>query len=218
MADQKISALTAVTTPADADEFAVNQAGTSKKMTLLQIAQFLFARAVAATVAAGEFLTHLTLAADSSNITGTTSVAVMTVTGVGIGKYHLHVVLIYQTTATTTGIDVYVKHGATTVLWNMEHRFTSTGGAAATAAATSNSAVATGNTYEGQGTRSQSTIVGAGTVSVDAANADHMSVIEGVFEVTAGAATTLTVELAAEAAALVCKARRGSRLVLTRLE
>lgn len=37
MADTKISALTAVTTPASTDEFAVNQGGTSKKMTRAQI-------------------------------------------------------------------------------------------------------------------------------------------------------------------------------------
>jgi hypothetical protein len=37
VADTKISALTAVATPAVADEFAVNQAGTSKKVTLGQI-------------------------------------------------------------------------------------------------------------------------------------------------------------------------------------
>jgi hypothetical protein len=37
MADTKISALTAVTVPASGDEFAVNQGGTSKKITLAQI-------------------------------------------------------------------------------------------------------------------------------------------------------------------------------------
>ena len=37
MADTKISALTAVTTPDAADEFAVNQGGTSKKVTLALI-------------------------------------------------------------------------------------------------------------------------------------------------------------------------------------
>lgn len=37
MADTKISALTAVGTPAATDEFAVNQSGTSKKMTLAQV-------------------------------------------------------------------------------------------------------------------------------------------------------------------------------------
>lgn len=37
MADTKISALPAVTTPASTDEFAVNQAGTTKKMTRAQV-------------------------------------------------------------------------------------------------------------------------------------------------------------------------------------
>lgn len=37
MADVKISALTAVVTPATTDEFPVNQGGTSKKMTLIQL-------------------------------------------------------------------------------------------------------------------------------------------------------------------------------------
>ncbi len=37
MADTKISALTAVATPAGTDEFPVNQAGASKKMTLAQV-------------------------------------------------------------------------------------------------------------------------------------------------------------------------------------
>lgn len=40
MADAKISELTAVGTPADTDEFAVNQAGTSKRETLAQVATF----------------------------------------------------------------------------------------------------------------------------------------------------------------------------------
>lgn len=41
MADTKISALTAVTTPAGTDEIAVNQAGTSKKVTLAQLLAYL---------------------------------------------------------------------------------------------------------------------------------------------------------------------------------
>lgn len=43
MADAKTSALTAVATPAGTDEFPVNQAGTSKKMTLAQIEAFIAA-------------------------------------------------------------------------------------------------------------------------------------------------------------------------------
>lgn len=41
MADTKISALSAVTTPATTDEFVVNQGGTSKKVTLAQLSTHL---------------------------------------------------------------------------------------------------------------------------------------------------------------------------------
>ncbi len=46
MADTKISALTAVTTPARANEFAVNESGTSKKVTLEQVQNYLNGLAV----------------------------------------------------------------------------------------------------------------------------------------------------------------------------
>ena len=41
MADTKISALTAATTGAGANEFAINEAGTTKKLTLTQIVTYL---------------------------------------------------------------------------------------------------------------------------------------------------------------------------------
>ena len=44
MADTKISALAAVVTPASGDEYAIEQAGTSKKMTLAQIETYLETR------------------------------------------------------------------------------------------------------------------------------------------------------------------------------
>lgn len=44
MADTKISALSAVSTPAGTDEFPVNQGGTSKKETLAQIASYVKGR------------------------------------------------------------------------------------------------------------------------------------------------------------------------------
>ena len=40
MADTKISALTAATAVVAANEFAINEAGTSKKVTALQVQQF----------------------------------------------------------------------------------------------------------------------------------------------------------------------------------
>jgi hypothetical protein len=43
VADTKISALTAATAVAGANEFAINEAGTSKKVTAAQLQDFLFA-------------------------------------------------------------------------------------------------------------------------------------------------------------------------------
>lgn len=44
MVDTKISALTAVTTPADTDELPVNQAGVSKRLTLTQLTAYIESR------------------------------------------------------------------------------------------------------------------------------------------------------------------------------
>lgn len=85
MADTKISALTAVGTAAGTDEFAVNQAGTSKKMTLTQMEQFVLTSPVFAAgtasantwpkLTAGTLLTTPEAGAlelDANNLYGTT--------------------------------------------------------------------------------------------------------------------------------------------------
>lgn len=172
-------------------------------------------RDVGASMAAGTHLTWLTLGANSSDITGVTLTKVLTITDVGVGRWYFKCVLIYQTTATTTGIDVAANHSGTTSQWVCEHRFSSTGQLAATAAAAENSANAAGNIYESQGNRTKNTIIGAGTVSVDTANTDMMSEIEGIFVVSATG--QFEILLAAEAAGLVCRAMQGSFLELKKL-
>lgn len=194
---------------------AVSWAAGSKNLFSTPIPDYPIKRFAGTTIAMGEFVTWLVLAANSGSITGTTPVTVMTITGVGIGRYHFRCQLIYQTTAATTGIDIYARHTGTATAFVAEHRFTSTGGAAATAAATASSTVATGNIYEAQGTRQQISPIGAGTVSVDTINVDMMSTIEGYFIVTVTG--SLEIRLAAEAASLVCTAREGSFLELEKL-
>jgi hypothetical protein len=61
VADAKISALTAVVTPAGTDEFAVNQSATSKRMTLTQVATFT-GTAIAAAQSDQETATSVALA------------------------------------------------------------------------------------------------------------------------------------------------------------
>ena len=165
--------------------------------------------------AMGAFETWLVLTAPSGNITGVALVTVMTITGVNPGRYKVTIQLIYQTTNVGTGIDVAVNHTGTISQWIMEHRFSSTGGAAATAAASESVAAATGNLYESQGNRTVAGKIGSGTVSVDFANTNMMSTIEGYFVVTA--VGNLQVQMSAEAAGLVCTAREGSNIVLKKL-
>ena len=172
-------------------------------------------KAAAATVAAGADLTWLVLAANAADITGTTLTTVMTMTGVGVGRYAFMCQLIYQTDATTTGIDVAVNHTGTTTQFIAGTRFSSTGGSAATAAATTAGASATGNLYEGQDIRTKNAIIGAGTVSVDAANSDMMMKIEGFFVVSVSG--DLQIKLAAEAVSIVVRAMQGSFLELKKL-
>ena len=172
-------------------------------------------KAACTSVAAGSDMTWLVLAANSADITGVTLTTVMTVTGVGVGRYNLRVILIYQSTATTTGMQVAVNHTGTLTQYLMERRVATTGGAAATAAATEAGAAAAGNLYESQGKRTKDTIIGSVTVSVDAANSDMMCVIEGFFVVSVTG--SLEIKLAAELAGLVVRAMQGSSLELHKL-
>jgi hypothetical protein len=215
MADTKISALTAASAAALDNELAINEAGTSKKVTADQLLDLILHKATGTSTAAGLFKTLLALSAASGSITGTTLTTIMTVTGVGVGTWHGRVYLVYQTTATTTGIDVAVNHSGTTTQWVNEIHYAGTGQLAATAAASEVAANAAGNVYEQAGGRTKNAIIGAGTVSVDAANTDMVMEIE--FFATVTVSGNIEVKLAAEAASLVCTARVGTHIELTKV-
>ncbi len=166
-------------------------------------------------MAAGADLTALVLSGNSGDITGTGLTTVMTVTGVGVGRYRFSCQLIYQTTATGTGIDCAVNHTGTTTQFLAEARNATTGTSATSAAATGAATGATGATYEAQGQRTKNTIIGGGTVSVDAANTDLLCTLEGFFVVSVTG--SLEIKLAAESAGLVCRAMQGSSLLLYKL-
>lgn len=215
MADTKISGLTAASVAAAANELAINEAGTSKKLTVDLLREYILKRTAGTTTAAGEFLTWLVLSANSSDITGTTLTTVMTITGVGVGRYNFKCQLIYQTTATTTGMQVAVNHTGTLTQFVVEKRHATTGTTVATNAASEVAATAAGNLYESQATRTKDTIIGAVTISVDAANTDMIVIIEGFMVVSVSG--DLQIKLAAELASLVVRAMQGSHLELMKL-
>lgn len=172
-------------------------------------------KAAAATIACGSNQTWLVLASNSSDITGTGLTTVMAVSGVAAGRYSLRCQLIYQSSATGTGHEVAVNHTGTVTQFLMENRYSSTGGTAATAAHTEASTDAANNIYVSQGQRTKDTAIGVGSVSVDAADTDMMTTIEGFFVVSVSG--DLQIKLAAESAGLVVRAMQGSNLQLLKL-
>lgn len=218
MADTAISGLTAASAAALTDQFAVNQGGTTKMETLQQIIDAVIKRVAGSTMAAGEYISSLVLSANSSSITGTGFITVMEITGVGTGRYKFRCELVYQTTATTTGINVTATHTGTVTGWIMRASVPTTGGAAATKAAVSAAQASQGGMWETEVERTKGNAIGTlsnFTVSVDAANTDQIVVIEGTFKVTASG--DFRIQLSAELAALVCTARENSSLELWKL-
>ena len=215
MADTKISALTAATVAVAANEFAINEAGTSKKLTLDQLRDFIVKRAAAATVAAGEVETWLVLAANSADITGLTLTTVMSITAIPVGRYYFKCQLIYQTTALTTGMGVAVNFTGTLTQFVVERRFSDNIATATSGAASEINTLAANATYASQGKRTLNTLIGAVTISVDTINADMITIIEGFF--VASVAGNLEIKLEAELAALVVRAMQGSFLLLRKL-
>lgn len=212
MADTKISALTAVTTPDVADEFAVNDGGVSKKLTLGQIGDLLFTRISGSSGAAGPYKTLQKLTANSIDQTSLTPGTVMTTTGVDVGIWHFEYTLIFQTAATTTGIKIAVNHTGTVATYQMHADFLSTGAAAATGVTDGISTVATAGIHEGFAERvlnaSSKASVGVGT-----ANANQLIVVRGVLEVTATG--SLEFKLGSEVAASAVRLMADSVLELT---
>ncbi len=215
MADTKISALAAAAAALAAQEFAVNDSGTSKKVTLQQIADFLVKRAADTTVAAGAYTTQLVLAANSADITGLVLTTVMSITGVGVGRWYFRCQLVFQTTATTTGIGVAVNHTGTLTQFAVVNKWVDTLATATTGGVMNAGAVAAGNVYGSHSSITKDTLIGAVNVTVQAANSDHLMIIEGFF--VCSVSGNLEIKLEAELAALVVRAMQGSYLELVKL-
>ena len=124
MADTKISALTAASAAAAANELAINDAGTSKKVTLTQIATYLQSIGMPVVVRLG---------ADYTNSTTTgTEVTGLQFAGLVAGTYHVKWVLLVQAALTTTSPKFGVNYTGTVTQMSAHARFPSAGVTAAT--------------------------------------------------------------------------------------
>jgi hypothetical protein len=216
MADTKISALTAVATPATTDEFGVNQGGASKKMTLAQIIASVMTLVSGSSGAANQLaapsITHQILTGDATNAT-TNLAAGMTTTSLPVGTYKYRYDLICRSDTATTSLKFNVDSLATVTFHNYRLYYPSGGVTAATGVMDQEVNATTGNVYAIASTRADATTLGPFT-DVDTTNSDIHVVIEGLLKVSTS--NSLVMNFAAETTGTV-KIMTGSCLELIRL-
>lgn len=119
MADTKISALAAVVTPAGTDEMPVNQAGTSKKLTLAQASTFAgplvtSSGAAPATGALnGNGVGSTTMVLNTADNAVTTVETVLNITSVVAGTYFFEYFIVWRSGTTTVGCSFNVDYSGT---------------------------------------------------------------------------------------------------------
>lgn len=177
MADTKISALTAVTTPASGDEFAVNQGGTSKKVTLSQLVTYF--QSVGANRVRKLTSDHTLASATATKMTDLD----MTLEA---GTYVFRYTGIMQSSSTGVGLSFGLNFTGTAAVRAFHLYYPSTGTTQNTGVADDVGA-ATGQLMESNPQTAFSTTTGnlAFTGGVATANANIPFVIEGVMVVTA---------------------------------
>lgn len=173
MADSKISALPAVSAAALTNEFAINEAGTSKKVSLSQIADLIGVRTKV--LAANEI---------SDEVPDTTMGRVVGLDyTLPAGRWWFEYRCIYRSSATGTGVKFGVNFSGTQTQFVVEATHTEATTAASTGAADQVHA-AFGLRAGGGGRAPSTTAAISGTTSVDTANADMLTIIKGVINVT----------------------------------
>ena len=214
-ADVKISALTAASGANLADEYAANQAGTTRKVTLTQIADKAAITIVTgATVTAGNAETWHTLTANCAQNITTTVATCMTTNTLAAGTWQFEYTIIWQSAATTTGINFQIAAGGTVTRFRAicMHGTTSTG------TANGNSDLVnttnTGQIVEFQATRTSGGSMGP-TAGVDTINADELMFCRG--SVVTSTSGDLQLKAASEIAASGITVMADTNLRLRRL-
>jgi hypothetical protein len=197
VADTKISALTAVVSPAGTDEFAVNQAGTSKKMTLAQVKTFSNAALVssgaapaagAANTAPAPSETWLLNTADNAV---TTVETVMSCTGLVAGTYLFEYYIVWRSGTTTVGTSFAVDYTGTVTRVRSTRHMQTTGTTAATGVSDGVSAVLTGTLVEHMSSNADNGALGPNT-GVASTTEDQFDYIRGIMVVSNGGDLNLT--------------------------
>jgi hypothetical protein len=183
MADTKISALTAVTSLTGTSELAVNEAGTSKKVTVNQLNAFshtlISGNSGTANQQAAPSETWQLLTSNATANLTTTNAVVMTTSSLPAGTYMYRYDILAQSATLTVSMKFAVDSTAT-VTRHVYHLFyPSQGVTAATGVIDQDINVTTGAVWAHVSTRTDNTTLGPFT-DVDTINADLHFVIEGI--------------------------------------
>lgn len=217
MADTKFSALSAAASFTDASELAVNEAGTSKKLsgTLLRASLgtlYIAGNSGAANAAAAPSITWQVLTSDAAANSTSTIAVVMTTTALPIGFYQYRYDIWCLSAATSTSHKFAVDYTGTVTTVTYHLFFPSQGVTAATGVVDQEINATTGAVWAHQSTRIDNTTLGPMT-DLDATTVIHY-VIEGMMDVSTSA--NLTLGHASEVAAS-STVKRGTMLQLKRL-
>ena len=215
MADTKISALTAATAAAAANELAINEAGTSKKLTVAQIATFVGPTVISgATGAANQggagTVTIQLLTADNAV---TTVETIMSTTGLVVGTYLFEYFIVWRSGTTTVGASFAVDYTGTVTRVRATRHYQTTGAAAATGVSDGTSAVLTGTLVEHMSTVTDNGALGPNT-GVASITEDQFDHVRGIIVVSTSA--NLNLSMTGEGNGAVT-AKADSMLILTRL-
>lgn len=133
--------------------------------------------------AAGADLTWQRLSANATANATTTLATVMTTTDLAAGTYDFEYMVVYQSSATGTGVQLVVDYSGTSGAFVCTWIFTSTGGAAATGVADQDTATIAGQLVEGKSTRTKGVNPSA-SAGVDTVNANMLAIVKGTIVVT----------------------------------
>jgi hypothetical protein len=180
MADTKISALTAVSAVAGANEFAVNEAGTSKKASATQISAFLQSLEVGHQKIVRLTADHSVASATATEVTGLSTTLVA-------GTYLFEYFLLLQTTLAATGVGLGINYTGTASRLAFTRRFVSTGTTAATGVMDNIANTLTGQLVDGYAATAETTTT-PNTLNTGAAatGVDCLNIIEGIIVVSDG--------------------------------
>jgi hypothetical protein len=185
VADTKISALTAAGAAADANEFAINEAGASKKLTAAQLRTYVGPKLIssgaapaagAANAGAAPSETWLLNTADNAV---TTIETVMSVTGLVAGTYFYEYYVVWRSGTTTVGCSWQVDYTGTVTRTRSTRHYQSTGASAATGVADGLSQVLTGTLVEHMSVIADASELGPNT-GVGSTTEDQFDHIRGI--------------------------------------